>query len=106
MGDLEMVQVVTLSWLLIPATKSEGPIAVLTDWDPVRVVQKIHNWSGRIVVVVSLLHGFCHTLRLGKLVVIHHRICRDEALIRYCDTVGRSTWNPLLKLLLVEVVSR
>jgi predicted ferric reductase len=60
-----MTAVVTLSWLLIPATKSRGPLAVLFGWDPIRVVQIFHVWSGRIVVVGAIVHSFCYSLRLG-----------------------------------------
>jgi hypothetical protein len=60
-----MTAVVTLSWLLIPASKSRGPIAILFRWDPILVLQIFHVWSGRIVVIGAIVHGFCHTLRLG-----------------------------------------
>jgi predicted ferric reductase len=58
-----LVATVVLSWLLVPVTR-EGPIGRLLAWDPV-VIAQYHIWSGRIVVVGSLIHGGLHTLRFA-----------------------------------------
>ncbi|KAL3925218.1 MAG: hypothetical protein SGILL_000554 [Bacillariaceae sp.] len=60
-----MLAIVAMSWLLIPATKSKGPITKLFHWDPILLVQIFHIWSGRIVVVGGVLHGAFHIVRLG-----------------------------------------
>ncbi|KAG7358408.1 ferric reductase NAD binding domain containing protein [Nitzschia inconspicua] len=60
-----MLAVVALSWLLVPVSKARGPLDKLFDWDPILVLQVFHIWSGRIVVMGGLLHGFFHFLRLG-----------------------------------------
>jgi predicted ferric reductase len=59
-----MIAVVTLSWMLVPATKARGPLVKLFDWDPIHVLQVFHIWGGRIVVLGSVLHGLFHCVRL------------------------------------------
>jgi predicted ferric reductase len=59
-----MLATLALAWLLIPATQSRGPITILFGWDPIKVVQIFHAWSGWIVVMGSVVHGILHCLRL------------------------------------------
>jgi len=56
-----MVAVMSFSWMLIPVSH-RGPIAKLFQWDSIKAIE-FHMWSGRIIVVASILHGIEHTVR-------------------------------------------
>ncbi|OEU19816.1 Ferric_reduct-domain-containing protein [Fragilariopsis cylindrus CCMP1102] len=56
-----MLAVIVLSWLLIPVSR-RGPIGKLFGWDPINVVN-YHMWSGRIIILASIVHGLEHTIR-------------------------------------------
>mmetsp|Transcript_62548 Transcript_62548/g.152286 ORF Transcript_62548/g.152286 Transcript_62548/m.152286 type:complete len:890 (-) Transcript_62548:21-2690(-) len=88
-----MVSVIVMSWLLIPVVVTTGgggsgsgsdggPVGKLLQrgwnlcccyccsremippwWDPMTFIQQFHMWSGRIVVVASLVHGIMHSIR-------------------------------------------
>jgi len=56
-----MLAVVVFSWMLVPVSH-RGPLGRLFRWDSIEVI-RFHTWSGRIIVVASLLHGTEHTIR-------------------------------------------
>jgi predicted ferric reductase len=56
-----MLAVVVLSWVLVPVSH-RGPIGRLFKWDSIKMIS-FHIWSGRIIIVASILHGLEHTIR-------------------------------------------
>jgi len=56
-----LLAVIVFSWMLVPVSH-RGPIGRLFKWDPIKVIT-FHIWSGRIIVVASIIHGIEHTIR-------------------------------------------
>ena len=56
-----MLAVVVLSWVLVPVSH-RGPLGRLFKWDSIKMIS-FHIWSGRIIIVASILHGMEHTIR-------------------------------------------
>jgi predicted ferric reductase len=66
-NSLGMMAVNAMSIFLFPVARY-GPISKMFGWSPIRLV-RIHIWSGRLIVIGSLLHGCIHLLRwnmMGK----------------------------------------
>ena len=56
-----MLAIVAFSWMLLPVSH-RGPLGRLFQWDSIKVI-RFHTWSGRIIIVASMIHGVEHTIR-------------------------------------------